>query len=91
MWKNILVFQIGTALFLIAHLLYIRAFMHDISWKRLTKLQRKRHLILIAFAAFIMTLLMFNLNELWDKTPNLLLFLTYGLVLSAMAITASLR
>lgn len=34
---------------------------------------------------------MFNLNELWTKTPNLLLFLIYGIVLSAMAITASLR
>lgn len=89
--KNILVFQIGTGFFLIAHLLYIRAFMYDISWKKLLKLGRKRSIVIITFISFIMTLLAFNMSELWHKTPNLLLFLIYGIVLSAMAIFSSLR
>lgn len=91
MVKNIYIFQLGTFLFLIAHVLYIKAFMYDISEAKLRKLKKKRHITLIAFATFILTLLVFNLNELWDKTPNLPLYLIYGAVLSIMAITASLR
>ncbi len=91
MWKNTYIFQLGTLLFLTAHVLYICAFMYDISKRRLRKLKKKRHITLIAFTAFILTLLIFNINQLWDKTPNLPLFLIYGLVLSGMAISASLR
>lgn len=91
MWKNTYIFQIGTFLFLVAHVLYIRAFMFDISEQKLRKLKKKRHITLIAFTTFILTLLFFNLNELWDKTPNLSLYLLYGAVLSGMAIAASLR
>lgn len=89
--SNVLVFQIGTGFFLIAHLLYIRTFLYDISWGRLMKLSRKRSLIIITFVSFIMTLLAFNMSELWHKTPNLLLFSIYGMVLSMMAIFSSLR
>jgi uncharacterized membrane protein YhhN len=91
MVKNINVFQIGTVLFLIAHLIYVKAFIYDISEKKLKKLKKKRHMILLAFITFILTLLVFNLSELWDKTPNLPLYLVYGIVLSGMAISASLR
>lgn len=62
MWKNILIFQIGTGLFLIAHILYIRVFLYDISFKTLHKLKKKRYITLILFTSFILTLLMFNLN-----------------------------
>lgn len=89
--KSILVFQIGTAFFLVAHILYIRAFLYDINWKQLLQTERKRAFVTIAFISLVLTLLSFNLNELWHKTPNLLLFLIYGVVLSAMAIASSLR
>lgn len=62
MFKNILVFQIGTGFFLIAHLLYIRVFLYDISFKTLRKLKKKRYITLILFTSFILTSLMFNLN-----------------------------
>ena len=62
MSKNIVIFQIGTFLFLIAHILYIFAFMYDISEKKLRKLKKKRHITLIAFTTFILTLLIFNIN-----------------------------
>lgn len=91
MFKNDLIFQAGTVSFLIAHVFYIWAFVYDISEKKLRKLRKKRHITLLAFIAFILTLLVFNLNELWNKTPNLPLFLFYGVILSGMAITASLR
>lgn len=62
MVKNIYVFELGTLLFLVAHVLYIRAFMYDISEVKLRKLKKKRHITLLAFITFILTLLMFNLN-----------------------------
>lgn len=86
-----LAFQAGTFCFLIAHVLYIRAFISDISEKKLRKLRKKRHIALLAFISFIVTLLIFNVNELWNKTPLLPLFLLYGVVLSGMAIAACLR
>lgn len=91
MFKDDFTFQAGTFCFLIAHLLYIRAFIYDISEKKLRKLRKKRHMALLAFISFIVTLLIFNMNELWNKTPFLPLFLLYGVVLSGMAITACLR
>lgn len=91
MAESIFMFELGTFLFLIAHVLYICAFVYDISEKKLRKLKKKRHITLISFISFIITLLVFNLNELWDKTPNFTLFFIYGVVLSVMAITASLR
>lgn len=91
MWRNMYIFQFGTLLFLLAHVFYLRAFIYDISEKNLRKLKKKRHITLLAFITVILTLLVFNLNELWDKTPNLPLYLVYGIVLSGMAITACLR
>lgn len=91
MVSNAVVFQIGTLCFMVAHVLYIRAFLYDISWRKLTELKRTRIGVLMLFISFILTLLMFNISQLWHKTPNLPLFFVYGLVLSMMAITASLR
>ena len=62
MWKDMYIFQLGTLLFLIAHILYICAFIYDISKRKLRKLKKKRHITLIAFTSFILTLLFFNIN-----------------------------
>jgi uncharacterized membrane protein YhhN len=91
MSRDMYIFQFGTFLFLLAHVLYIRVFVFDISESNLRRLKKKRHITLLAFITFILTLLVFNLNELWNKTPNLPLYLIYGVVLSGMAITSCLR
>ena len=51
----------------------------------------KRRLLKVLSIAFILSLLCYNVNDLWDKTPNRLLFTSYGVVLSLMAVCAILR
>ena len=91
MSQNLAVFQIGTASFLVAHLLYIRSFCHDIRANSLLREDTKVRLFQSLSIVAILSLLVYNVNDLWEKTPNLLLFTAYGVALSFMAITAIMR
>lgn len=91
MIKSVGMFQVGTLSFLIAHLLYIRGFALDICWASLLKIRGNRCILMALTVVFVISMVTYNMIDLWDKTPNRTLFALYGVMLCSMGISAVLR
>lgn len=88
---KVILFELGAGSFLFAHLLYIRAFCSDISWNLLIHGLRKQKIFRVISIAFLLSILVYNVYSLWDKSPCRLLFITYGVTMTTMATCAILR
>ena len=91
MMRNDMLFQMGAGAFLAAHLFYIGAFRLDVNWGELINLSKWRVSRLSLICHLVVMVFVLNLNALWDRTSNLMLFIAYGFVLTAMIICGLLR
>ena len=91
MIRNEVVFQIGAGAFLIAHVFYIWAFCLDINFAELVNLSKWRVSRLFLLCNVVIMVYILNVNALWEKTSNLILFIVYGFILTVMVICALMR
>ena len=91
MIRDELIFQIGAGSFLLAHIFYTWAFCFDINFSDLVNLSKWRVSRLFLMCNGIFVVFILNLNALWDKTSNLMLFTIYGSMLTLMMTCALLR
>jgi uncharacterized membrane protein YhhN len=84
-------FQLGTTSFLIAHILYIRAFSHDLSLPDCKNISHCHFRALLLLSFLLTVVLGLNAYSLWNLIPNRILFLLYGCTLSTMMMVAMWR
>lgn len=78
-------------MFLLAHLFYIWSFSLSVNILSLKMLTKHEKISTLSACVGVIIILIINTSALWEKITNLPLFVSYGIVLSLMAIFALLR